>query len=64
MDRFRGLADDYVTTKLHLQSPKSIVAQEPRAVELAEQIAVKAPGPSGKIYGNLFWVDLILTRGV
>jgi tetratricopeptide (TPR) repeat protein len=41
---------------------ESIVAQEPKAVELAEKIAVKAPGLSGKIYGNLSSAYLSLRR--
>jgi len=41
---------------------ESIVAQESKAVELAEKIAVKAPGLSGKIYGNLSSAYLSLRR--
>ena len=41
---------------------ESIVAEEPKAVELTENIATKAPGLSGKIYGNLSSAYLQLRR--
>ena len=41
---------------------ESIVAEESTAVELAENIAAKAPGLAGKIYGNLSSAYLQLRR--
>ena len=41
---------------------ESIVAEESMAVELAENIAAKAPGLAGKMYGNLSSAYLQLRR--